>query len=722
MIVKKIRGVSIIIPSWNGRGLLRQALPPLEEATQKLRTPVEIIVVDDGSQDGSPAYLKENFPKVRVVRHKKNLGFGESCNDGVREAKYNLVYLLNNDMIVDGNFLPPLIKYFEKEKDLFAVTSQVFFTDPKKRREESDKTYIRFKKGFFTVAHDVEDCGYFSPSLYGGGGSTLYDKEKFLKLGGFSHLYKPFYAEDLDLGYRAWKRGWKTLYDPRSFVLHKHRGTIGKLKIDREAIVGKNWLLFYWRNISDPKLWLSHFGFFLVNLALGRIRLKSFFWALRQLPQVIQERREDKQKPSLSDREVEKVSSSLFWYKEKYFPPKDFRKLKRLNILYVSPYVPYPPTHGGAVRMYNLIKTLSNYHNIYLLSFANNQEERTLCRRGVAKFCKEVSFVQKPQEKRPALFSIWPHRFSDFISEQMGEAIEKGLSRYEIDVLHLEDTQLAGYYVKSSRLKTVLAEQDISFVSFYRQYKNEANFLEKIRRYLSWVEVLNFELEEIKHFDGVVAMSENDAKILKKFIPDKVVGVVPNGCDIRYFKPSSGVRKEKKTLIFLGYFSHPPNVEGLNFFVENIYPLIKKRVKDLKLYIIGKNPPPKVSRLGRKRDIFVTGFVRDLRPYYQKGTAFIAPILSGSGTRVKIVEAMSAGIPVVSTEVGAEGLEVKNGKNILLAKTGEEFAEKVVGLLRDEELQKNLARRARETAERYYSWDYLAKKHNQFYQDLLKSR
>ena len=218
---------SVVIPNWNGKDLLAKYLPSV--VTALAGNPAnEIVVVDNGSTDGSAEFVRAAFPDVKLVALDRNLGFGGGSNAGFRAASNDIVVLLNSDMRVAEDFLPPLLEGFA-DPQVFAVSCQIFFSDPAKLREETGLTQGWWQDGGLRVRHRIDpavDCLY--PCFYGGGGSCAFDRRKFLAIGGFDALLAPFYLEDTDVGYLAWKRGWKVLYQPRSVVYHEHRGTIGK--------------------------------------------------------------------------------------------------------------------------------------------------------------------------------------------------------------------------------------------------------------------------------------------------------------------------------------------------------------------------------------------------------------------------------------------------------------------------------------------------------------
>jgi GT2 family glycosyltransferase len=237
-------GASVIIPSWNARDLLEKYLPSVITALEG-NDANEIVVVDNGSSDGSAEFLGRQFPQVKVLALERNLGFGGGSNAGVRAAANDIVVLLNNDMRVAPDFLAPLLAGFTDAR-VFAVSCQILFSDPNKRREETGLTQGWWEEGGLRVRHRIdEQIRDLYPCFYGGGGSCAFDRRKFLELGGFDPLLEPFYLEDTDLGYQAWKRGWKVLYQPHSLVYHEHRGTIGKRFTEAQirAVLNKNFIL-----------------------------------------------------------------------------------------------------------------------------------------------------------------------------------------------------------------------------------------------------------------------------------------------------------------------------------------------------------------------------------------------------------------------------------------------------------------------------------------------
>jgi GT2 family glycosyltransferase len=258
----------------------------------------EILVVDNGSTDGSVEFIRQRFPQVRILPLQRNYHFVGGNNWGVQSVRTDVVVLLNNDMIVDPDFLRPLLDGF-RDPSVFAVTSQVFLADASARRVETGKTRGRFQRGFFYLWHDdirpEDESRTTMPVFWAGGGSCAFDRSRYLEIGGLDPLYDPFYVEDTDLSYQAWKRGWKCILAPASRVVHKHRGTslprFGKDFV--ENTIRRNQFLFVWKNVTDVSMITSHLlhlpAIHASAITMGDpwFELYAFLRALRQLPEAV---------------------------------------------------------------------------------------------------------------------------------------------------------------------------------------------------------------------------------------------------------------------------------------------------------------------------------------------------------------------------------------------------------------------------------------------------
>jgi len=722
---------SIIILNWNGKDLLAECLPSVIEAVKCDGGDHEIIVVDNGSTDGSVEFVKKHFPQVRVVTLEKNLYFSGGNNAGAKAAKNDILVFLNNDMQVEKDFLRPLLEGFS-DNDVFAVSSQIFLADPNKRREETGKTRAEWRWGFIEFRHDLPTDGDFKnryiPAFWLGGGSAAVDRRKFLEIGGFDTLMNPFYVEDTDLSYQAWKRGWKVLFCPESRVIHKHRASTGRY--DRtyvERIIRRNHLLFIWKNVTDFRMLLSHLA--MLPLTLWRIRrqigaretAKAFLEAVAKLPVVLYKRNKSRLRYRRSDREVFKLANSMFEYKQRFVPPRLIKPGDKLRILFVCPYLP-SPLHGGGVRMLQMIRRLGEKHEVSVLSFSDNEEERRYIPE-LRRFCKEVRVITR----RPYLLGIdWLRRLPvniavDFGDPEMGYALREMLSDNDYDIVQCEYIQMAHQIPRLRREVAILTEHEVQLAAIFQRLKQERNYLKKLFISLQWFKWLNTEINLCRKFDKVIALTQDDALALKRFDPSLPIEVIRTCTDIEYFSPVE-VSEEPNTLIYTGNFRHSPNVDAALYLISEILPKVRKEIPDIRLYLVGAWSTPEVQELAQKNGVTVTGWVEDMRPYLSRASLFVAPIRLGAGIRGKILEAWAMGKAVVATPIACAGLEAKHGEHLWVAEDTEEFVKGIITLLRDVHLRRRLGRNGRKLVEEKYSWEVAVAKQIHVYIDVLKSK
>ncbi len=244
--------VSVVITCWNGRKLLEKNLPEVLKASANPKNKIsEVIVVDDYSTDNSVEFLTDKFSQVKLIKHDKNYGYSITCNTGVKKAKNELVAILNLDVVPAGDFLENVLPHFKDEK-VFAVSFNEGKFGPGK---------LIWKKGFLEIEGGGDIPKTFFPTDWPSGGSSIFRKAYWEKLGGMDPLFLPFYFEDIDLGIRARKAGYKCLWEPRAIIEHEHEATINSDSFKQRYIDGvkqRNQLLLTWKNINSPLLFFSH--------------------------------------------------------------------------------------------------------------------------------------------------------------------------------------------------------------------------------------------------------------------------------------------------------------------------------------------------------------------------------------------------------------------------------------------------------------------------------
>jgi GT2 family glycosyltransferase/glycosyltransferase involved in cell wall biosynthesis len=698
------RSASLVIPNWNGRDLLEKYLPSV--VTAMSGNPAnEVIVVDNASQDGSVGFLREHFPTVRVLELPKNLGFGGGSNAGFAAAKNDIVVLLNSDMRVEPDFLQPLLDGFTDE-NVFAVSCQIFFSDPNKLREETGLTQAWWDSGRLRVRHRLDDAIHDAfPCFYAGGGSSAYDRRKFLELGGFDSLLHPFYLEDTDLGYMAWKRGWKVLYQPKSIVFHEHRGTIGK-KFSQQYIAGilkKNFVLFSWKNIHEARKTLMHFAAAwadaIVSMVMGdspeRSNFAGIYRATLQLPQAMRARWKARTLALVDDTEAFRRPLGGYFRDrfQQLSPDPD-----KLSVLFVSPYPICPPTHGGGVFMYQTASELAQLSRLHLIVLLDKESQRQPHDELVAQ-CASAEFIVRMTGSTHSFGSPYPHAVAEFSNGDLQWLIHRQILLHKIDVLQLEYMPLGQYACEFHQIPSILFEHDIYFQSIARQLPGMKSLTRKLSASFEYLRALRYELNLLPRVDRIQVCSADNHQHLVSFLPclrGKVDDDLRAGIDTARYACTIEGRKPD-TMLFLGSFRHLPNQEGLEWFTRFVLPRIVEQRPGAKLIVIGSDPPARHALAGPKHAIEIVGFVEDIQAPLHQYSVFVCPILSGSGVRVKLLEAFASGIPVVSTRIGAEGLAQEDGDICALADTPEEFASRVVNLLASPDTARQLAERARES-------------------------
>lgn len=701
------RSASMVIPNWNGRDLLEKYLPSVITAMSG-HSSNEIIVVDNGSGDGSAAFVREQFPEVRLIALPENLGFGGGSNAGFRAARNDIVILLNSDMRVEPDFLASLLAGFQTD-DVFAVSCQIFLSDPAKRREETGLTEGWWENGRLHVSHrDDPDVRELFPCFYAGGGSSAFDRVKFLELGGFDELLAPFYLEDTDLGFLAWKRGWKVLYQPASIVFHEHRGTIGKKFSPQfiHSILKKNYLLFTWKNIHDWKQLAGNFGSAwagaLASSTVGerplRMSLAGIWRGTRQIFRAGKSRLRARNLSALSGREAfQRMRGSHF--RDRFLPVA--RDDENLRVLFVSPYPILPPVHGGAVFMLETLRELSRLCEVHALVLLD-ESSQAIANGALARICASVELAVRPRNQ--SVGSIDPHAVEEFASRDVRWLIDRLVYQHRIDILQIEYTPMGQYIEPYERVLTALFEHDVYFQSIIRTAGHFQGSVAKAKAFYEYLRALRFELRMLRSSDQIQVCTRENRDYLLQFDPrlaDRVETGLRAAIDTRAYEYPGGLR-ESHSMLFVGSSRHEPNRVAVEWFITHVFPIVVSSCPDVRLYLAGFDSEKQMNFTGNP-NIRMLGYVENVKPLFTSCSVFVCPILSGSGVRVKLLEAFASGIPVVSTRVGAEGLAAHDGEFCLLAEAPGEFARKVLDLMETPELGIEMAARARREVET--NWD-----------------
>lgn len=395
-----------------------------------------------------------------------------------------------------------------------------------------------------------------------------------------------------------------------------------------------------------------------------------------------------------------------------------------MKILVVTTKSPYPLIEGRALRTYNLIKQAAREHEIHLVSFVQTEEDlqgiehmRTIC--PVVEYEKLYyggGGVRMLADAACELFSSAPLPIVKYRTATMRARLRRLIAEHHYDLVHLDMLHLADYQAECGDIPVVLVEHNVEYVILQRRAETETSWLRKTYLRYQCAKLKAFEARACAQADHVVAVSDLDAEHLRSMAPGAKVTAVPNGVDTDFFQ-TPPTAPQSSELVFVGGLTWFPNLDAIRYFASDILPLILPDVPDVRLTVIGKNPEsPTTHEIAAHPQIRLAGLVDDIRPYVASAAAYIVPLRIGGGTRLKILDALSMSKAIISTAIGCEGLEVEDGKSIVVANTPAEIAAAILKVLRDPALAQRLGQEGRALVERRYDWSAVAKGLMQVYQ------
>ena len=399
-----------------------------------------------------------------------------------------------------------------------------------------------------------------------------------------------------------------------------------------------------------------------------------------------------------------------------------------MRLLVVCPFFPWPANNGSRILEYNLIKHAARWHRVRVVSLIQSEDEREN-QAGIAPYCEDVLAI-RPEHQLPGrldgrrrgwdvlcgLVNRHPRHFYGAPSENVVRALDQVVQDWQPHVLLVHTLFMTNYLWKRldnlSGIKRILIQHNIETSIQHQQAKMAGSCTSRVRAWLYWLPFGRFEALACAKFDGITTASAQDRELLLHLSPrldPTRVFILPNGVDVASYQGNWGP-PEPDTLIFPGALTYSANYDGMRFFLEESFALIRQAKPSATLRITGKTDGVDLSSLRLGEKVFLTGYLDDIRPAVARSWVCIVPLRIGGGTRLKILEAMALGTPVVSTSKGAEGLATTDGENILIADDPVEFADKVLGLLGDPNLRARLAANGRELVASRYSWETCAPK------------
>ena len=400
-----------------------------------------------------------------------------------------------------------------------------------------------------------------------------------------------------------------------------------------------------------------------------------------------------------------------------------------MNILMI--WSDYPSIHSGTqLPAFNIIKHLSKKNEITLLCFRQVKGESRQDT-SLEQYCKVIETVDIPIHQSLSYTYKTLHAirntflpgnllaknrcfFTPYYSAEMCRKFEYTLTQGKFDLIYTDFVM--AYLSQHAKLPKIAHVFDCLTKGYFEAYKNTQHLIPKVLRWLIYRKVKMDESMICKNFDAIIVVTQHEKDATSSLFPEADIRVIPNGVDCEYFTPWDEEEKAP-SLVFVGEMSTLPNVEGILYFHKYIYGHIKREVPDVRLYVVGREPAKEVRQLTSDETVIVTGYVKDVRPYLAKSSVVVVPMISGRGIKNKVLEAMAMGKAVVTTSIGARGIDVTPGKNIIIADEPMVFARQVVELLNNEQLRRRIGNSARKLVESQYSWEKTASALNKLFEE-----
>ena len=395
-----------------------------------------------------------------------------------------------------------------------------------------------------------------------------------------------------------------------------------------------------------------------------------------------------------------------------------------MNVLFLTPQLPYPPEKGTALRNWGLVSGLAARHEITVLSFVDPGQSPEPA--GPLSAVCRVEAIEPPARTlrdrlRNMLTTRQPDMALRLASEAYARRLADWLAQERFDVVHVEGIEMAPYLDvigegAPSRPLVIFDDHNCEYLLQQRVFLTDLRIPSRwpgaAYSFVQWQRLRRYEARVCRRADRVLAVSEADAAALHKLVPDLEVTVIPNGIDTQIYHPEisglptpdSQLLTPNSTLVFTGTMDFRPNVDAVLWFAREVLPRVRAAVPEVRLVVVGQRPHRRLDVLRDDPAVTLTGWVADTRPHIAQAAVYVAPLRMGGGTRLKLLEAMAMGKPVVATRLGAEGFPVTDGRELLLADTPAEFAEAVVDLLGAPERRAGLGQACRAFVEERYDW------------------
>ncbi len=382
----------------------------------------------------------------------------------------------------------------------------------------------------------------------------------------------------------------------------------------------------------------------------------------------------------------------------------------------------YPPQSGVRSRTFHLLEETVKRHEVTIVSYGSKEDEASIRQYFMNQNCK-IKYVYYGAPKwinllkriKMALLRKSLIRIST--TRKMQRALDEIYCNQEFDLVFLSSPALL-YYRKPAMVPCVVDAHNVEYDLFYRSYRSAKNILTRAYFYDQYRLMKRDEIGLCRQPESLLVTSERDKALFEQDLPGQSIRVVPNGVDLSYFSPQR-TQELPNSMVFSGIMNYLPNNNGILYFLDKVLPLILKKIPDAKLFIVGAAPSRTIVERANEH-IVVTGQVEDVRPYIAKAQVYVIPLLVGGGTRLKALEASAMKKPIVSTSVGCEGINLREGDSALFADTPEQFSEAVIRLFKDEDYRCRLAERAYSLVSKAYDWQAIGNQLNSVFESVAR--
>jgi glycosyltransferase involved in cell wall biosynthesis len=363
-----------------------------------------------------------------------------------------------------------------------------------------------------------------------------------------------------------------------------------------------------------------------------------------------------------------------------------------MKILHLFPGIPTPPNSGGNLRVFHILKHLSRFHDVTVAGLYKDKKMASF-REAFPELKGKMHFIKHKPERwrrlRQARAYVSNHSYWYLGSrlKKLEQQVQQLLNQHDFDIFQAEYASMGLCNYETDAIR-ILDAHNVEYDNFRRMSTLKWSKLRKNFYQREYEKCFREEMKAFKQQDALFVTSPRDEALIAKDAPHIPQFVIPNGVDTTYFH-SKGTGPEPFSIVFTGVMHYVPNFEGMIYFLDKIFPLIKKKIPQTKVWIVGNAPPPRLMEY-QSNDVTITGFVEDVRPYIDRASIFVVPLRMGSGTRLKVMEALSMQIPVVSTSIGCEGIEVIDSEHLMIRDEPESFAKAVIELFSNKKLRQNL--------------------------------